>query len=258
MFCFRAYREMSLLTTHRGSIRRSGAVVLAALALSIFVAGQPASAEGLFDTLFGSFQRRPSLPQHSNSYADPYVSPDGESRRSGGESSGGHGHGTAFCVRTCDGRYFPIQRHAGASAADICRSFCPAAKTMVFSGSKIDGAVAQNGARYADLESAFAYRSGLVANCTCNGSKDGLGLARLEATGDPTLRTGDIVATANGLATYNGKSAEFTPINPASGEWARRLSEVKVSPAPPQQKIDISAAVQDDVKPAKRTRRAER
>jgi hypothetical protein len=246
---------MSLLTPHRRSIRRSSAIVLAALALSAFGTVQPASAEGLFDTLFGGFQRR-SLPQHSNSYADPYVSPDGESRRSGGESSGGHG--TAFCVRTCDGRYFPIQRHAGASAADICRSFCPAAKTMVFSGSKIDGAVAHNGARYADLESAFAYRNGLVANCTCNGSKDGLGLARLEPTGDPTLRTGDIVATTNGLATYNGKSAEFTPINPASGEWARRLSEVKVSPAPPQQKIDVSAAAQDDVKPAKRTRRAER
>jgi len=198
--------------------------------------------------LFGGFQRRQSLPQQSNSYADPNVSLDGE-------SSGGHG--AAFCVRTCDGRYFPIQRHAGASAADVCRSFCPAAKTVVFTGSKIDSAVAQNGARYADLDSAFAYRNGLVANCTCNG-KDGLGLARIEATADPTLRSGDIVATNGGLATYNGRSAALTPINPASGEWARRLAEVKVRPAPPQQKIDVSAAAQDDVQPAKRGRRAAR
>ena len=239
-----------MLTPDRCSIRRSGAfVALVALALSTLGAVQPASAQGLFDTLFGGFHRRPFLPQQSNSYADPRVSPDGE--------TSSYGHGTAFCVRTCDGRYFPIQRHAGASPAEICRSFCPAAKTMVFTGSKIDGAVAQNGTRYADLDSAFAYRNGLVANCTCNG-KDGLGLARMEATGDPTLRPGDIVATNDGLAIYNGKSAEFTPINPASGEWARRLAEVKVRPAPPKQKIDVSAATQDDIKPTKRTRRAAR
>jgi hypothetical protein len=257
MFLFRAYRETAVLTPNRYSIRRSSTFVLAALALSVFGGMQPASAQGLFDTLFGGFHRRQALPQHSNSYADPYGSPDGESRRSSGETSGSYGHGTAFCVRTCDGRYFPIQRQAGASPVEICRSFCPAAKTMVFTGSKIDGAVAQNGTRYADLDSAFAYRNSLVANCTCNG-KDGLGLARMEATGDPTLRPGDIVATNNGLATYNAKSAEFTPINPASGEWARRLAEVKVRPAPPQQKIDVSAAAQDDVKSTKRTRRAAR
>ena len=113
----------------------------------------------------------------------------------------------------------------------------------------------QNGTRYADLDTAFAYRNALVANCTCNG-KDGLGLARIEATADPTLRAGDIVATNGGLATYNSKSADFTPINRASGEWARRLTEIKVRPAPPQQKIDVPAAAQDEVKPVKRTRRA--
>ena len=59
-----------------------------------------------------------------------------------GEASG-FGHGTVYCVRTCDGRYFPLQRHAGTSPAELCQSFCPAAKTMVFSGSKIDTAVAQ-------------------------------------------------------------------------------------------------------------------
>jgi hypothetical protein len=244
-----------VFTLDRFSIRQSGAVLLAVTVLSAFGSVQPASAEGLFEALFGGFQRRPSLPSQSSPYADPNGSTDRE-------SSGGYGHGTAFCVRTCDGRYFPIQRHAGASPAEVCRSFCPAAKTVVFTGSKIDSAVAQNGKRYADLDSAFAYRNGLVANCTCNG-KDGLGLAQIEATTDPTLRPGDIVATNAGLATYNGKTAEFTPLNRASGEWARRLAEVKVRPAPPQHKIDVattdgSAAAQDDIKPAKRGRRAAR
>ena len=223
---------------------KSGAALLTVLALQGFGGVQQAKAGGFFDMLFGGFQRRMALPQQSNSYSEPYGSPEGDST----------GHGTAFCVRTCDGRYFPLQRHAGVTPAEVCRSFCPAAKTVVFTGSRIDTAVAQNGARYADLDTAFAYRNGLVANCTCNG-RDGLGLARLDANADPTLRPGDIVATNEGLATYTGRTAEFTPINPASGEWARRLAEIKVRPAPPQEGVDITASTSnDDGKPVKRPR----
>jgi hypothetical protein len=239
-----------LLIRTRCTIRKSGAALLTVLALSACGGVQPASAGGLFETFFGGLQKRFSFPQQSNSYSEPYVS--------GSETGGSYGHGTAYCVRTCDGRYFPIQRHAGVTAAEVCRSFCPAAKAVVFSGGKIDTAVAQNGARYADLDTAFAYRNSLVANCTCNG-KDGGGLARLDTATDPTLRPGDIVATNDGLASYNGKAAEFTPINPASGEWARRLAEIKVRPAPPLEPLEVTATVNnDDPKPAKRTRRAAR
>jgi hypothetical protein len=235
-----------LLILSRRAIAKSSAALLTVSMLLTFGGVQQASAGGLFETFFGDLQKRFSMPQQSRSHSDP----------SGSETSGGYGHGTAYCVRTCDGRYFPIQRHAGVTAAEVCRSFCPAAKTAVFSGSKIDTAVAQNGARYADLDTAFAYRNSLVANCTCNG-KDGGGLARLDTATDPTLRPGDIVANNDGLATYNGKAAEFTPINPASGEWARRLAEVKVRPAPPQEPVDVAATNNnEDPKPLKRTRRA--
>ena len=137
--------------------------------------------------------------------------------------------------------------------AELCKSFCPAAKTMVFSGGKIDTAVAPNGTRYADLDNAFAYRDKVSDSCSCNG-KDGLGLARVETSGDPTLRPGDIVATDDGLATYAGKNrtAEFTPIGTSSSEWARRLAEVKVRPAPPSEKIEPVA--NDDAKPARKGR----
>ena len=235
----------------RRSIRRVGGVLLTALTLCLAGSIQPAAAQSLFEALFGGFRRHAPqpLPPQTSSYADP-LGLYGD-RRSAGEA--GFGHGAVYCVRTCDGRYFPLQRHAGSAPAELCKSFCPAAKTMVFSGSKIDTAVAQNGTRYADLDNAFAYRDKVSDNCSCNG-KDGLGLARVETSGDPTLRPGDIVATDNGLATYTGRSrtAEFTPINSSSGEWARRLAEVKVRPAPPSEKIEPVA--NDEVRPARRTR----
>ena len=55
------------------------------------------------------------------------------------------GGGPYFCVRMCDGRYFPIGSRAGASAVELCRSFCPHAPTQIFSGSKIDHSVAPGG-----------------------------------------------------------------------------------------------------------------
>jgi hypothetical protein len=246
-----------------------------ALALSAFGAGQLALG-GPLDSMFdGVQQRRKPLPRQASSYANPYISPgnadrraapsragqrpggqthravaNGGGQRRGGEAGGSSGHGMAFCVRTCDGRYFPMQRHAGASPVEACRSFCPAAKTVVLTGSKIESAVAHNGTRYADLNTAFAYRKKVVADCTCNG-KDEFGLARVGAETDPTLRPGDIVATNKGLGTYAGKSAAITPINPASSEWARRVAEMKVRPAPSQAMAEATGTVADDVKSAK-------
>ncbi len=113
-------------------------------------------------------------------------------------SSGGGGGRVAYCVRLCDGRYFPIQRNANANPAQLCSAFCPAAKTQVFNGSQIDHAYAGNGQRYADLDNAFVYRQKIVEGCSCNG-KDSFGLARIDVAADPTLRPGDIVATGDNV-----------------------------------------------------------
>jgi hypothetical protein len=227
----------------RSVIGRAGGIALAVAAIGLVGLIQPAAAQSLFEALFGGFQR--PAPPRTSSYAEPFGPPVRESRW--GEANN-YGTGTVFCVRTCDGRYFPLRNHAGASPAEMCRAFCPAAKTMVFSGSKIDYAVAPNGTHYADLDSAFAYRDRVVSNCTCNG-KDGLGLARLDAASDPTLRPGDIVATDNGFVSVSrsGKSTEFTPINPASSEWAHKLSEIKIRPAPPLH--PVTPVADNDSKP---------
>ena len=225
-------------------IRRVLHLFSAALALAVAMPAAPAGAEGFFDSLFGGGFRRsapPSLPSNALPYADSNGSSGRDNRRSYGsdDTSGSSGHGTAYCVRTCDGRYFPLQRHVAASAAELCKSFCPASQTAVFYGSKIDYAVSPGGTRYAELGTAFVYRDKVVESCSCNG-KDGLGLARVDIREDTSLRAGDIVATNEGLTAVRSgraKSAEFTPINPSSREWSSRLRGVKVTPAPPVHKI---------------------
>ena len=82
----------------------------------------------------------------------------------------------------CDGRYFPIGNRAGASAVELCRSFCPNAPTQIFSGSKIDYSVAPGGRRYSEIPNAFVYREKMVADCSCDG-KSATGLVRHRSAG---------------------------------------------------------------------------
>jgi hypothetical protein len=195
-----------------------------------------ASAEGLFDFFFNA-PRRPAPPPTASSYADPSQQFDPFGNRPS-EPRVDAAPALAYCVRLCDGRFFPIQR-SGATPAEICRSFCPASHTKVFSGGTIDHAVARDGTHYADLSSAFVYRDKVVPGCTCNG-KDAFGLADMKAAEDPTLRPGDVVATNDGFVTYNGgrkQSADFTPIDSThsglSAQWRRELAQTRITPSHP-------------------------
>jgi hypothetical protein len=130
------------------------------------------------------------------------------------------GGGQAYCVRTCDGRYFPITASDNQTKAASCNSFCPASETKVVYGGGIDNAVTDAGKPYSELPNAFRYRNEIVAGCTCNG-KDQFGLAPVKIENDPTLRKGDIVAGTGGLMAV-GRSADkrsaslsFSPV-PAS------------------------------------------
>ena len=106
-------------------------------------------------------------------------------------------------MRSCDGKYFPLTMRGNASPVQTCQAFCPASVTKVFYGSNIDSAAASNGERYADSENAFAYRKALRADCTCNGRSPS-GLAPVDLTLDTSLRSGDVVATTDGLVAYTG------------------------------------------------------
>lgn len=164
----------------------ANAVAVAATAIMV---SQPARAQDFFSALFGGFSGPP--PRMSVPFGDPGDAPV---RRAPRVASGG---GSAYCVRTCDGRYFPLSSTRGQSRAEACSSLCPASETQVFYGSSINHAVGKNGKSYAQLPNAFRYRKELIAGCTCNG-KDPGGLAHINVEDDPTLRKGDLVAGEDG------------------------------------------------------------
>ena len=214
-------------------------MLVAATVLAGLVAATPraATAEGLFDLFFGGLQKqqqRPAPPPQANFFADPFSQnqPPGPPPRAVASVSG-----PAFCVRSCDGRYFPLTAR-NASPAQLCQAFCPASPTKVFFGSNIDGAASANGERYADSENAFAFRKAMRADCTCNG-RDPAGLAPVDLTLDTSLRPGDVIATTDGLVAYSGvkagagQASEFTPVASYPGltaEVRARLGEMKVAP----------------------------
>lgn len=219
--------------------RRRAIVVSAILAAPLLVASAPVSAEGLLDFFFGGFQKPQRQAPTTSSYADPFTgqqaTPDQGSAPPTRTASGGSG--PAFCVRACDGKYFPLMR-GSASPAQMCQAFCPASTTKVYFGSTIEGASSATGERYADSENAFAYRKALRADCTCNGHGPA-GLAPVDLTLDNSLKAGDVVATTDGLVAYTGvrlgmeQTADFTPVASYPGltaEVRARLGEMKVAP----------------------------
>lgn len=221
-----------------------------AATVTAFAAPDSASAQSFFDRLFGGLRRAVERPASApTAFADPFTSlarainppPPAQRSEAGGPLRG-------FCVRTCDGRYFPVQASGSASAADMCRAFCPAAETRIYSGSNIDYATARDGSRYIDLESAFVYRDRMVPGCTCNG-RDAYGLAHINVAEDPTLKQGDVVMTRNGPVAYNGgrnKTAEFTPVRSYSGfskSYRDMLSELKLMPPNPGAPKDIVSSI---------------
>jgi Protein of unknown function (DUF2865) len=222
-----------------GVCRKICPVAIAVIALA--TSGSSASAQNIFEKLFGRPWFGPTA------YADPssQLNPFG-----GREMSPPEATGAAYCVRLCDGRYFPIERHPGISPAQACSSFCPASATKIYSGGSIEHAFAPDGKRYTELATAFTYREKLIPGCTCNG-KDAFGLVTRPVAEDPTLRPGDIVATNAGLMAYDGgpgRQASFTPIYNYGGlsqDLRRQLTETKIAPAA-ERAVPAPAAKQAD------------
>jgi hypothetical protein len=206
-------------------------LVAAAIVGPVVLAPAMSSAQGLLDFFFGGGQKQQRQTSIFGNDNNPQTPPPRPVIASAGP---------AFCVRSCDGKYFPLMRGA-ASPTQVCQAFCPASPTKVFFGSSIDNAYAASGERYADSENAFAYRKALRADCTCNGHNPG-GLAPVDLALDGSLRRGDTVATIDGLVAYSGirlgndQTPDFTPVvAPARADMTANnapISEVTRTPLP--------------------------
>jgi hypothetical protein len=180
-----------------------------AAVLCICAIAPTAQAQDFFSALFGGFgrSRAPMIRSPFGNEGDPSAR---------GYSRPRYGGGQAYCVRTCDGRHFPLPAGDNQTRAASCSALCPASETKIVYGSSIDNAATDNGKPYSELPNAFRYRNELVAGCTCNG-KDPIGLASVKIEDDPTLRQGDLVAGQDGLlvagrgADRRGAALNFSP-----------------------------------------------
>jgi Protein of unknown function (DUF2865) len=188
-------------------------MLAATMASALALVPGPVSAEGLFDFFFGGAQKQQARP--SNFFADPFGLNAQPQQQAPAPRVAGYG--PAFCVRSCDGKYFPLTLRGNATPVALCQAFCPASATRVYYGSNIDDATASNGERYSDSENAFAYRKALRTDCNCNG-RDPAGLAPVDLSLDTSLRPA--MSSPPPMASSPSRGCGSAPIKPPiSRRW---------------------------------------
>ncbi len=126
------------------------------------------------------------------------------------EASSGHG----FCVRTCDGYYFPLITSGRATKQQSCEYACPSAPMAVYEGSTIETAQNLGGEKYTSLSAAFSFRDKTTQNCSCNPPEHAQSFSMRLLGEDLSLRTGDIVFGDHGAFVYQG--SKFVPFERSS------------------------------------------
>lgn len=193
---------------------RNAASAAAAVLVAAVMTGAPAQARDFFSSFIGGLigASHSNSPEPSTATALPFAS-EGDTGAQPAQPKFSQS-ASAYCVRTCDGRYFPISGSGGESRAKTCSSLCPASETKVVYGGGIDNAFTDKGQPYSALPNAFRYRNEVVSGCTCNGKTTG-GLAKIDISNDPTIRRGDKVADADGKLTLAPKTvasaANYSP-----------------------------------------------
>ncbi len=156
----------------------------------------------------GAFRRDvPEITVRPNGLPANTTPRPAEGRTATGENVSGP---RAFCVRTCDGFFFPAgpaMSGDGRRAQQMaCNSMCPGAEVALYtigSQGSIEDAVGPRGQTYSALRTAFRFRQSVDRTCSCQSVATN-GLARLPITHDFTLRAGDVVVTDEGVRVFRG------------------------------------------------------
>ena len=149
-----------------------------------------------------------------------------------------------YCVRLCDGFYFPMTKVSNASVqreAGLCNALCPEATTAVYVLTSADGgmnaAVARVGGKaYNSLPTAFSYRRSISPHCSCQR----LGNPTQALSLDLTLKAGDIVVTDKGVRQFHGSRSfpypdkDFTAYSSGSGMSSATLRYLSMIDRPYQ------------------------
>jgi hypothetical protein len=203
------------------------------LAASLTLVARDARAQGMFgesSPMMGFFAS-PAEPAPDASRPRVYIRTHSYPQRGGIEQrSIVGGSSNSFCVRTCDGRFFPVPSVSVASDVKACEAVCPATEMQVYSGPDIENATSERGLAYTKLANAFRFRREMVASCTCN-ARNQIGLTRISIEDDPTVRSGDIVAQENGfaIASEGGSGRRRMIFRPLSQAKARALGLIRIS-----------------------------
>lgn len=187
------------------------------LALWLAMAPTPGAAESLLEFLFGPDPTpQPAAPPRESAPSRRakvqgelrFARPRDGSGFSSDPSAGG------FCVRACDGYYFPLIKSTRATRQQSCEMACPSAQMEIFDGATIETARNRKGQRYSALPRAFAYRGGSTGACACNDPKSSQAYYEENARTDPTLQSGDVVVETEGAFVYRG--SKLVPLSNAS------------------------------------------
>jgi len=165
------------MTTH-------GSVIIHGTRPDNFLGSETKQTTGFFGTLFGGSRRsapRRDDPNVETVSIDP--AEDARKAKQAAVSGGVKGvHGIyrgggmkTWCVRLCDGFYFPVSYRTSSSAYQrdlaICQHRCPGADVSLYSHpghlNPENMVSAISGERYTQLPTAFAYRTKVTDNCSC-------------------------------------------------------------------------------------------
>jgi Protein of unknown function (DUF2865) len=215
----------------RMRVVRSAIVSIAAAAL--FATSSGLHAQDFFDALFGpdtpsphwaagaanpasgqSQAERSASRQFSGSrrHSDPARTQTSEHRRVEQKPNSRKGpemrakdetsSGAEFCVRTCDGYYFPLIESERMTKQQSCEYACPTAPMGIYEGSTIETARNLAGGKYLSLPTAFSFRDKTTQKCSCNAPEHKQSFSMRVLGADPSLRTGDIVFADHGAYVY--------------------------------------------------------
>jgi hypothetical protein len=170
-----------------------------------------------------------------------------------------------YCVRTCDGFFFPLGAGTGSVKGDeaACSKLCPTTETRVFTGqigAEIEDARSRDtGRRYASFPNALAYRTSFSSACSCSDSGFGLSNTNM-VVNDRTLKVGDIVMTGKGMRVFIGgqmpyRDANFTSIDGSrsfAGQSRETLRRMERASLPGKSGVAARQPRQDELRDLRR------